>query len=292
VRFLITGAGGQLGLALKRRLSSIPLSHVVALERSALDITSVNSCNNALGLHRPDVVLNCAAYTAVDRAESEPAIAHTINTEGPKNLATACVSHSAQLIHFSTDYVFDGRASRPYLETDSTAPLGVYGSTKLAGENAVLAYDCAPIVLRLSWVYSNDGANFYKTMLRMAAERPTLRVVDDQFGVPNYTADIADAVAAMFVDGVRLAASKAGVYHLSATGVTDWCDFAREIVARANLVQRPLVEAITSEQFPTIAKRPQFSALDSRRFAATFGVPMPVWQTGLDRCLADRCLSA
>jgi dTDP-4-dehydrorhamnose reductase len=289
LKFLITGANGQLGIALNRRFSRDQHeNNVVALDRAALDISSAEACAMAIEKFRPDVVFNCAAYTAVDRAESERELAYAINAEGPKNLALACKASRSLLVHFSTDYVFDGTSTRPYTESDETRPLGIYGASKLAGEHAVLAESNTAIVLRLSWVYSNEGTNFYKTMLRLAAERPMLSVVADQIGTPNFTGDIAEAVAAMFATGVRPATSLSGIYHLSASGKTSWCEFARKIVLQANLENVPVVEAITTDQFPTIAKRPTFSALDSSRFAATFNWGVPIWDTGLARCLAER----
>jgi dTDP-4-dehydrorhamnose reductase len=293
LRFLIAGAKGQLGIALHRKFSRAQSGNqVVALDRASLDVSSAAECAAAIEKFRPDVVLNCAAYTAVDRAESETALAYAINANGPKNLALACEANGAFLVHFSTDYVFDGASTRAYCESDATKPLGVYGASKLEGEHAVLANTRSAIVLRLSWVYSNEGANFYKTMLRLAAERPLLRVVADQLGIPNYTGDIADAVAAMFVSGIRPPITQSGTYHLSATGLTSWYQFACDIIKQANLPTAATVEAITTEQFPTVVTRPAFSALDSSRFATTFNWSTPTWQDGLRRCLAERALSA
>ncbi len=293
MKFLITGANGQLGIALRRNfLLAQRGSEVIALDRSALDISSAEACADVIERLRPDVVLNCAAYTAVDRAESETALAYAINANGPKNLALACEANGALLVHFSTDYVFDGALTRAYIESDTTNPLGVYGASKLEGERAALAHTQSAIILRLSWVYSNEGTNFYKTMLRLANERPLLRVVADQLGTPNYTGDIADAVATMFASGMRPPIALSGIYHLSATGLASWHQFACDIIDQANLATAATVEAITTEQFPTVTKRPAFSALDSSRFAATFNWSAPTWQVGLKRCLAERALSA
>jgi dTDP-4-dehydrorhamnose reductase len=293
MKLLITGANGQLGLALTRRLSRAPDSHeVIALDHTTLDISSLDKCREIIEQHKPDVVLNCAAYTAVDRAESERDAAFLINADGAKNLAIACNEIDAMLIHFSTDYVFDGSATRPYVESDTTAPLGVYGESKLAGEAAVSRYAKHYAIIRLSWVYSNDGANFYKTMLRLAAERPTLRVVADQRGIPNFTGYIADAMATMLRRSKRELQEKSGIYHVSATNVTTWSAFASTIVNQARLANVPSVESITTADYPTPAKRPAFSALDSSRFAATFGWRPDDWQAGLDRCLAERAMSA
>jgi dTDP-4-dehydrorhamnose reductase len=289
VKVLIAGANGQLGLALTRRLRRVAaVSDVVVLDRSGLDISNADACRKSLAQHAPDVVLNCAAYTAVDRAEVEHDAAFAINEIGAANLATCCAEIDAMLVHFSTDYVFDGKSTRPYVETDATAPLGVYGASKLAGEKAVLSLAKHFAIVRLSWVYSNDGANFYKTMLRLAAERDTLRVVADQFGTPNFTGDLSDAIAHMLMRPKSDLRAATGTYHLSAGGVTTWHQFASEIIAGGQLTRQPTVEAITTSEFPTPAMRPQYSALDASRFAATFGWTIPDWQAGLARCLAQR----
>jgi dTDP-4-dehydrorhamnose reductase len=291
VKVLITGANGQLGLALTRRLTVAGSEHeVVSLNRSSLDISNGSACNSAMREHAPSVVLNCAAYTAVDRAETEREAAFAINATGAANLAKSCAETGAFLVHFSTDYVFDGTASKPYVETDVTAPLGLYGASKLSGEHAVQSLANAFAIIRLSWVYSNDGANFYKTMLRLASERDILRVVADQFGTPNFTGDLSDAVACMLARPLDDLHTKSGLYHLSADGVTNWHEFASEIVDNAQLTRRPRVEAITTAEFPTPAKRPAYSALDASRFATTFGWTIPKWRDGLTRCLAQRAL--
>ncbi len=291
MKIVITGANGQLGLALARRLSLPALDHVViALDRASLDIADEAACRAAVAKHAPDIVLNCAAYTAVDRAESDRESAFSINATGAENLAKACAATNTFLVHFSTDYVFNGQGSRPYVETDATAPLGVYGVSKLAGERAVQTIASSFAILRLSWVYSNDGANFYKTMLRLTGERDVLRVVADQFGTPNFTGDIAEAIACMLSRSANELRLKSGVYHLSGNGVASWHEFASEIVVHAQLARRPTVEAITTADFPTPARRPAYSALDASRFATTFGWTIPKWRDGLTRCLAERAL--
>lgn len=297
MKLLITGANGQLGLALARTLrgardSADSLHSVVALDRAALDISDESACVAAIESHQPDCVLNCAAYTAVDRAETERELAFAINETGPVNLAKASRASGAILIHFSTDYVFDGTGSRPYLESDPVAPLGVYGESKLAGERAVADNCDAHLIFRLSWVYSNDGANFYKTMLRLAAERDQLRVVADQFGTPNFTGDLSDAVRRVLQWDRNSLRERAGLYHLSASGIVSWHQFASEIFATAQLSRRPSVEPIGTSDYPTPAKRPAYSALDASRFAATFGAELPDWRAGLRRCVAERSVSA
>ena len=290
MKVVITGANGQLGLALTRRLSA---NHsVVSFTRSDLDVSDGDACDALLGRERPDVLLNCAAHTAVDRAEAEREQAFRINTEGPRQLGRVCHALGILPVHFSTDYVFNGAQHRPYIESDPTNPQSVYGESKLLGELA-LAQECAQhLVVRLSWVYGNDGSNFYKTMLRLASERPELRVVADQFGVPNYTADIADAIATVLAHPKSEIAGKSGLYHLSAIGVTSWCEFARAIVDGVDRNSDVTVQAISTSDYPTAAKRPAYSVLDASRFATTFGAVMPAWQDALQRCIAARKTSA
>ena len=288
MKLLITGANGQLGLALGRRLSGP--HDVVRLDRTQLDISDANACRVALETIRPGVLLNCAAYTAVDRAESDRDAAFAINAEGPRNLARACRELDIFPIHFSTDYVFDGTAKTPYNEDAATNPASVYGASKLAGEIAFKSESPAHLIFRLSWVYSNDGANFYKTMLRLGSERPQLRVVADQIGVPNYTADIADWIALVLERSTAELVGCSGLYHLSCDGPTSWCDFARAIFAGAQMSDRVAVEAISTSEYKTAATRPAYSVLDSRRFAATFGGTIPDWRDGLRRCLVERTM--
>jgi dTDP-4-dehydrorhamnose reductase len=286
VKLLISGAQGQLGLALARRLSG---EHaVVALGRDDFDLANAADCRATLEHERPDVLLNCAAYTAVDRAESEPDKARTINADGPRHLAQSCRDLGIVLIHFSTDYVFDGSASTPYVETDAPAPTSVYGHTKLDGERAVAELAPAHLILRLSWVYGNDGSNFYKTMLRLAADRPVLRVVGDQAGVPNYAADLAAAVACAVNRPLAELVSLSGLYHVSSTGPTTWRDFSCEIVMGAGLEHAVAVESINTSDYPTAAKRPAYSVLNASKFEHAFGWRAPAWQDGLRRCFAAR----
>ena len=289
MKLLITGAGGQLGMALVRRLS---LQHeVVALTRSQLDVSDADACRELLKATRPDVLLNSAAYTAVDRAETDRDAAFAINADGPRNLARQCRDIGVFPIHFSTDYVFDGTATTPYSEAATTHPMSVYGESKLTGEIAFATESPAHLIFRLSWVYSNDGANFYKTMLRLGSERPVLGVVADQMGVPNYTADIADSIAMVLERNTAELVACTGLYHLSSAGATSWCNFARAIFEEAMLSDRVAVEAIFASQYKTAAVRPAYSVLDARRFAATFGGTSRDWRIGLRRCLAERTMS-
>lgn len=289
MKLLISGAQGQLGLALARRLRG---EHdVAALAREQFDLADAAACHATLARERPDVLLNCAAYTAVDRAESEPDAAYAINAEGPRRLAQSCRELGIYLIHFSTDYVFDGNASIAYVESDATEPTSVYGRSKLDGEIAIAQVLPEHLIFRLSWVYGNDGANFYKTMLRLAQDRNVLRVVADQFGAPNYTADLSDSLARVLARPLAELRELSGLYHLSSHGRTSWRDFAAEIIDGAGLLSRVTVQSITTSEYPTAAVRPVFSVLDARRFATTFGGALPHWRDGLQRCLAARAAS-
>ena len=292
---LILGRTGQLGWALAR--SAPADADVVELGRTDVDFADARAVEAAVDSVRPAVVLNAVAYTAVDRAEQDRDAAYAVNAASPAALAAACARHGAVLVHYSTDYVFDGRADRAYRETDPTGPLGVYGASKLAGEQAVLATPAAAIVLRTSWVYGEHGGNFLKTMLRLASERDALRVVADQRGAPTWTHRLAQAT--WHVVGAAVASGDApgwlgerrGVYHAAAAGATTWADYARRAIAAAATVPayaarlrvRPeQVESIPSSAYPTPAARPANSLLDSGRFARTFGHALPDWAADVD----------
>lgn len=275
---LLLGAGGQVGREIVG-LAGERARALIALDRSGLDITDGAAIEAALALHRPQVVINAAAYTAVDRAESEPDLARLINTTAPGLIARACARQGAALIHISTDYVFDGTKIGAYVESDPVAPLGVYGVTKEAGERAVREGLERHLIVRTSWVYGIHGANFLKTMLRLARERDRLTVVADQHGCPTATRDIAEGI---FAAASALMAGQAspGTCHLAGEGVTNWCDFARAIIERAALHtgQRPEVAAITTADYPTPARRPTNSQLSSALFAASFGYRAVPWR--------------
>jgi len=275
---LITGARGQLGRELtaearRRRITAI------AAGRDELDITKMDAVRQFLAEAAPRAVLNCAAYTAVDRAESDTETAYAINALGPEHLARAAAEHDIPLLHVSTDYVFDGTRRGAYTEDDAVAPLGAYGRTKEEGERRVRDAHAKHIILRTSWVYGVYGSNFVKTMLRLSRERDELRVVADQRGCPTATIDIARALlAAEAAANARRAPW--GTYHFAGTGVTTWHGFAREIVGAAARIAGPRVPVIAIEttDYPTPAKRPSNSELDSTRFAAMFGYRSPPWQ--------------
>ena len=288
---LVTGANGQLGFELARLLA--PLGDVVAADRARLDLANSDAVAAAVRGAKPALILNAGAYTAVDLAETETVQAAAINARAPGILAEEAKRIGAVLIHYSTDYVFDGLRTTPYPEDAPTAPLNVYGATKLEGERAIAATDAHAVVLRTSWVYGLRGKNFLLTIRRLAAERDELRIVADQVGVPNWCASLAEATARIVGDGLPALAERAGLYHLSATGSASWYDFARAIVGDAGQPRgtargKPRITAIATADYPLPARRPAYGVLDTARFAATFGFTLPDWQDVLSRCLAGR----
>jgi dTDP-4-dehydrorhamnose reductase len=271
LKILLVGRNGQVGRELARSLA--PLGEVQALGREQLELTDPNAIRKTVRAAAPEVIVSAAAYTAVDRAESEPDLAFSVNANAPGVLAAEAARLGALLVHYSTDYVFDGAKSGPYTEADVPHPLNVYGASKLAGEQAIAASGCRYLVLRTSWVYGPHGSNFMLTILRAARERPQLRVVDDQVGAPTSSLAIARATAQV------LRAGGEGLYHMSAGGKTSWCGFARAILARARL-ETPVVP-IRSDEYPAAARRPRNSLLDNSRLGATFGVTLAPWEEGL-----------
>lgn len=292
LRILITGRDGQVGRELAHTLA--PLGELTATTRAELDLTSDASIRAVVQRVRPQIIVNAAAYTAVDKAESEPVLAQRINADAVATLAAEARTVGAAMIHYSTDYVFDGSKSSPYVEDDETHPLGVYGRTKLAGEQ-VLAHAGIPyLVLRTSWVYGARGKNFLRTILTLATEKPELRIVDDQTGAPTWAHDIAVATAAIAQRWMQTAdPTQSGVYHLTAAGKTTWYGFAAEALRlRAALpaAQRKhfaRLLPISSAEYPTPAARPKNSQLDCSQLARTFGCKLPDWQTSLARVLGE-----
>ena len=283
MRLLVTGANGQVGWELARAL--MPLGEVVALDRSRCDLSRPETLAGIVADLAPDVIVNAAAYTAVDRAESEEALARTVNGTAPGELARAAKAAGALLMHYSTDYVFDGQGRRPYREDDPTAPLGVYGASKLAGEDAVRASGARHFIFRTAWVYGAHGHNFLRTMLRVGAERDEVRVVADQVGSPTPAALIADATASVLSQVLAGRESPSGTWHLAASGETSWHGFAEAIFAEASaaglLARTPKVVPITTADYPTPARRPAYSRLDTSRFQRDFGMDLPDWRQGL-----------
>jgi dTDP-4-dehydrorhamnose reductase len=280
---LLTGAGGQVGWEVTRRARARGLV-LHGFGRATLDITDATAVSVALDAHAPAVVVNAAAYTAVDRAEAEEAQALAVNRDGPALLARACAARGILLIHLSTDYVFDGALDRPYREDDRTAPLGAYGRSKLAGEEAVRAATGRHVILRTSGVFGVHGANFVKTMLRLGKERDVLRVVDDQVTRPTFAGDLAEAILTLATTD----APGLGTFHCAAAGATSWHGFARTIFELAEPWNgpSPRVDPIPTSAYPTPAKRPANAVLDTDKLARTQGIALRPWTEGLAEMLA------
>ncbi len=285
MKILLTGCGGQLGRELKRSLA--PLGELVACDRRQIDLSDPDALRTAVRSIAPTVIINAAAYTAVDKAETEAGLADAINAAAPSLLAEEAKRLDARLIHYSTDYVFDGTKASPYGEDDATTPLSAYGRSKRQGELAIAASGSRHLVLRTSWVYGLHGANFMKTMLRHGRERDELRVVGDQVGAPTWTRHLADATALILAGH----SAAEGLYHLAAGGETSWHGYAEAIFAEARatglLEKSPKVHRITTAEYPLPAPRPANSRLDCTRFSSDFGLALPDWRTGLADCLAD-----
>ena len=281
MRILLTGRTGQVGSALERTLA--PLGDVVSLDRAGLDLFDLKSIGKAIEKEKPEVIVNAAAYTAVDRAETEREAAFAVNAAAVGVLAEAAKKLDALLVHFSTDYVFDGNKPAPYLESDAPNPLNVYGQSKLEGERAVTASGCRHLIFRTSWVYGPRGRNFLLSILAAAREKPELRVVDDQRGAPTSSQAIARAVA-FVLSNLSSGKVPGGVYHLSAAGQTTWHGFAREILERKGL-EVPLVP-ISSAEFAAAARRPRNSMLDNANISGTFGITLPDWREDLAAVLS------
>ncbi len=279
---LVTGADGQLGHELVRSLGTH--GDVRATNRATLDLGDPDAIAATVRALQPALIVNAGAYTAVDKAEDERDLAFAINARAPGVLAEEARRCGAVLLHFSTDYVFDGTARVPYAENAATNPLNVYGASKLAGEAAVAASGAAALVFRTSWVYGARGSNFLLTILRLARERDELRIVADQWGVPNWVGALAEAIERIVAAGLPALRERAGLYHLSCSGATTWYEFARAIVGD---VQTPRIVPITTAEFPRPARRPAYAVLDTTRFLETFGFALPDWRVALERCRQD-----
>ncbi|HSC52384.1 MAG TPA: dTDP-4-dehydrorhamnose reductase [Phnomibacter sp.] len=278
MKILVSGANGQLGKCLQDVAVDYPEHQLIFLGREHFALEQFGMVHAVLQNLQPDMVINAAAYTAVDKAEQEVDLAMLINGEAVGNLAKICHELGIRLIHISTDYVFDGTASTPYVETDAVHPMGVYGKSKLLGEQLVLANHPESIIIRTSWVYSRHGHNFVKTMLRLMKEKEQIGVVSDQLGCPTYAIDLADAI-------LKIASqkSKPGVYHFANEGVISWHQFAKAIQEITG--STCIVNAIKTAQYPTPAKRPAYSALDTTHIANSFGISIPHWKQSLEACL-------
>lgn len=292
MRILLTGTSGQLGWELRRSLAL--LGELITPGRGQFDLADVGSIRSHLDQIRPDLIVNPGAYTAVDKAETEQAGAFAVNAEAPGEMARWCAAHGRRLVHYSTDYVFNGGGTTAFVEGDPTGPVNVYGQSKLAGEQAIQASGCEHLILRTSWVYAARGSNFLNTMLRVAASRPELRVVDDQIGAPTPARMLADAttIALTRIGAMRpMDSHLAGVFHVAPAGFTSWHGFAMAIMAlRTELEgsEAPRVLAIPTTEYPTPASRPLNSRLDCTRFAQAFGVTFPHWQDLLRHVMNDR----
>ena len=294
MKILLFGKNGQLGWELQRALA--PLGELIALGSDstthAADFRAPEALAQTLRMLRPTVIVNAAAYTAVDRAETETALADTVNAAAPAVLAREAAALGAWLVHYSSDYVFDGSGTSPRGEDDPTGPLNAYGRSKLAGEQAIRASGCRHLILRTSWVYAARGANFARTMLRLATERDSLRVVDDQFGAPTGAELLAD-LTAQLLPALERRPELGGLYHAAAAGATSWHGYARHLIAAARRLGHPVrvaddaIVGVPTRDYPAAALRPLNSRLDTRRLQATFGLVLPPWQQGVERTLAE-----
>lgn len=295
-KFLIIGRTGQVGWELRRTLSC--LGEIVAVEYPEIDCTQPETLRELVRRHRPTVIANAAAYTAVDKAETEPDLAQAVNATAPAVLAEEARQLGSLLVHYSTDYVFDGSGNQPRTETSPTAPLNVYGKSKLAGDLAIVASGCQHLIFRTSWVYGARGNNFLLTMLKLSRERDQLSIVNDQIGAPTTAVSIAQVTASVLAQvlspAVQGTNSSSGVYNLTTRGEASWFDFAEAIFAKAHQVLgtlQPKLTAISTTQFPRPAQRPPNSRLSCEKLENTFGVTLPYWQTALDftlETLADQ----
>lgn len=290
MKILLTGKNGQVGFELQRSLAV--LGEVAAVDQAECDLADAAAIRALVAMARPDVIVNPAAYTAVDKAESDAERTRAINAVAPGVFGEEAARLGALVVHYSTDYVFDGKLQRPYVEGDATQPQSVYGLTKRDGEQALIAATPRHLILRTSWVVGSHGGNFAKTILRLATERDGLRVVADQWGVPTSAALLADLTAHLIRQWQAAPGQfPYGLYHCAAGGETNWCDYARFVVARAIEAGKPIkaspdmIEAITTPDYPTPAQRPANSRLDCSRFKQTFGLELPHWQAGLQHIL-------
>jgi dTDP-4-dehydrorhamnose reductase len=303
LRLLITGANGQVGWHLQRVLA--PLGEVLAIDVEQVDLTDLDAITRTVREFAPDVVANAAAYTAVDKAESEPDVGRAINVAAPARMAEECARSGALLIHYSTDYVYDGTKSGAYDESDATGPLSVYGRTKLEGDQAIIASGCAHIILRTTWVYDVRGKNFLRTVLRLAREKEELRMINDQFGAPTWARGLAESTTIILAKSLERRTAggvwNSGLFHLTAAGRTSWAGFAQAILedyeallawpADTGEFGGPLkakrVVEITSEQYLTPARRPRNSVLSNAKVQAAFGIVMPDWRSQLRLAMQD-----
>ena len=282
-KILITGANGQLGNEMRVLFDSYPQFEFFPTDIEELDLCNRQAIDDFITENKINYIVNCAAYTAVDKAEDDIDLCYKINVDAVGNLAKAA-NGRAKIIHVSTDYAFDGQAKRPYKETDLTNPQSVYGKSKKAGEDTLLENCSNSIIIRTAWLYSSFGSNFVKTMMRLGREKDTLNVVSDQIGTPTYAADLAKAMMDIIVYCEEKQSFPAGIYHYSNEGICSWYDFTLKIHELAGIATCK-VNPITTEQYPTKAKRPMYSVLDKSKIKETFGLEIPEWETSLKKCI-------
>jgi len=282
---LITGANGQLGQAIKKVAAGFPAFNFIYTDYTELDITDTAAIDNIFSQKEIHGCINCAAYTAVDKAESEEELAFKLNFEAALNLAEACSQYNAQFIQISTDYVFDGKSNRPYTEEDEANPDSIYGSSKLRGEAAALGSNPETIVIRTSWLYSEFGANFVKRMRELMQEKESLNVVFDQVGTPTYAVDLAQTILTVLSKVYDVPAGYGGIYHYSNEGVLSWYDFA--IAIKELTAATCKVLPVTTDKYPTPAKRPAYSVFNKQKIKNTFGLEIPYWSDSLKVCLKN-----
>ena len=296
MKILLLGKNGQVGWELQRSLA--PLGELIALDRHSTefcgDLSNLAGLADTVRAIKPDVIVNAAAHTAVDKAESESDLARTLNALAPEVLAVEAAKIGAWLVHYSTDYVFDGSGDKPWVETDATGPLSVYGASKLEGEQLIAQHNPRNLIFRTSWVYAVRGGNFAKTMLRLGQERDKLTVINDQFGAPTGADLIADVTAHVIRQATQAHANTpAGIYHLVASGTTTWFEYAKHVLDQAEQAQPAIkitateVLPVPTSAFPTPAKRPHNSRLDTQKLQTTFNLTLPPWQNGVNRMLAE-----
>lgn len=280
MKILVTGSNGQLGNEMRLANVRYPQFELILTDKDELDICDGSAVDAFVAANRPDIIVNCAAYTAVDKAEDDEGTAYRINVDAVRHLGQAAVKHGAKLVHVSTDYVFDGNGHVPYTENMPVNPVSAYGRTKLKGEQILQEFDADAMIIRTAWLYSSFGNNFVKTMLRLGSERDVLNVVADQIGTPTYAADLAEVIYQILVYHVW----KPGIYHFTNEGVCSWYDFT-QMIFRLTGNTSCKVMPINSDAYPVRTKRPHYSVLDKTKIKQTFGFEIPYWLDGLERCL-------
>ena len=287
---LVTGANGQLGNEMRTIAKSsadsyifTDIAEIEGVETTYLDITDLDAVRKMVAERSINIIVNCAAYTNVDKAEDDPEKATLLNTTAPENLAKVIKEVDGLLIHISTDYVFSGESNKPYTEAETTAPASVYGRTKLAGEEAIIATVCRYIIIRTAWLYSEFGKNFCKTMINLTSTKPQIKVVDDQIGTPTYALDLAKAIEAVVA---KYDGTQSGIYHYSNESICSWYEFAKAIAELYGTTECD-IQPCTSAEFPSVVKRPAYSVLDKGKIKATFGVDVPFWRDSLVQCIQN-----